>query len=366
MVSEVLVLGGGLAGASAALELARNGIPVHLLEREAAPKNKVCGEFVSIEVQRDLARLGIDLPAMGAVPVNRVRLIARGRTIEAPLPFAAMGISRARLDEAVLKAAEGAGAAVERGVRVTGIVDGNVQTCSGPRTAARIFLATGKHDVRGVKRDAAGGKPTIGFKLHWRVPARQRDEIGSAVELVPFEGGYAGFQRVSESTLNMSLLVRRDRFTDMGASWTRLLADLARVDHIARRLDGAEPLFARPLTIANLPYGYVCNSASPMPADLYRLGDQVGLTAPLTGDGMAIAVRSARIAVASVAAGHGAPAYHERMQRVIGSQVRRAMLLQALAGRHAALPILVALLRLWPGSLSKLASLTRLAHKNGI
>src|SRR3546814_6034100 len=65
VVSEVLVLGGGLAGASAALELAQARIPVRLLERETGPRHKVCGEFLSVEAQRDLQRLGLDPAALG-------------------------------------------------------------------------------------------------------------------------------------------------------------------------------------------------------------------------------------------------------------------------------------------------------------
>lgn len=363
MVDDVLVIGGGLAGGAAAVELAGSGVRVRLLERERAAHHKVCGEFVSVEVQRDLARLGIDLPRLGAVRVDRVRLVAGCRKIEAPLPFTALSLSRAVLDEAILAAAKRAGAVIERGVRVTGLTADGATTSDGPRPADDIFLATGKHDLRGLPRDKAlNSHGYLGFKMHWQLPPGATDELGSAVELVLFDGGYVGFQRVAESTLNMSLLVRSARFHQIGARWDRLVEDLRKINHIAHLLDGAVPLFPRPMTVAALPYGYTCDPAAPLPPNVYRLGDQAGVTAPLTGDGMAIATRSARIAVACRNAGVGAAAYHAQVRRAIAPQIGRAMALQRLAGMPAARPLAIGVLRLWPEILGRLAGATRIAE----
>lgn len=362
MVSDVLVVGGGLAGAAAALDLARGGVAVHLLERARTAHHKVCGEFVSGEVIRDLERLGVDLPALGAVPIDRVRLVARGRMAEAPLPFAATGVSRAVLDDALLDMAQAAGATIERGVRVTGIDDpGSVATSDGPRHARRLFLATGKHVVRGVPRGRPGdGNGLIGVKMHWRLPPAGRRDLGSAVELVLFDGGYVGFQRVADATMNMSLLVSGDRF---GSGWEDLLGALMRIDHVRRRLDGAEPLFPKPMTIANLPFGYVCAAAPPAPDSLFRLGDQAALTAPLTGDGMAIAVRSARVAVACYRSGLDPAAYHSRLRRMVAPQVRRAMMLQRLAAMPAVIRLGMGVIDRWPGLLGTLAAGTRIPER---
>src|SRR6202034_4720331 len=73
---EVLVLGGGVAGCAASIALARKGRIVTLIEREPAPRHKVCGEFLSGEALEDLHALGIDVAALGAVPIDYVRLAA--------------------------------------------------------------------------------------------------------------------------------------------------------------------------------------------------------------------------------------------------------------------------------------------------
>ncbi|MEI9852908.1 MAG: NAD(P)-binding protein [Sphingomonas sp.] len=59
-MSEILILGGGIAGGAAAVLAARAGLPVSLLERETGPSDKMCGEFLSIEAQQHLQALGID------------------------------------------------------------------------------------------------------------------------------------------------------------------------------------------------------------------------------------------------------------------------------------------------------------------
>lgn len=359
MMGEVLVLGGGLAGASAALELARARKPVRLLERERQPHDKVCGEFLSIEAQRDLRRLGLDPARLGAIPIDRVRLVGNRHCHEANLPFVAQGISRRLLDEALLEAAGAAGAAIERGVRVSAIGPDGAMTSDGPRFAGAMVLATGKHEVRGARRETTavqGG--FVGFKMHWRIAQAQQADIGNAVELVPFAGGYAGLQRVERNVLNVCLIVSRTALVRVGGGWEGLLAQLVRHPHLARRIGDALPLFDKPLAIAHLPYGFV---HGPDGRDgLYRLGDQFALTAPLTGDGMAIALRSARLAAASIMAGASAHDYHQGLRAMVAPQVRRAMVLQRMALSPLARQLAACLLGLRPALLGKLATLTRL------
>jgi flavin-dependent dehydrogenase len=361
VVSDVAIIGGGLAGGAAATLLARSGTRVRLFEREARAHDKICGEFLSIEAQRDLERLGIDTGRLGAVAIDRMRLTARDRVIETPLPFVAQGVSRRLLDEALLEMAAKAGARIERGVRVNAVEGHDISTSTGPCRAGQILLATGKHDVRAMRRsEPITQKGYVGFKMHWRPSARQRAEIDRAIELVLFDGGYAGLQLVAADVLNLCLIVRRDRLAAEGGSWDGLLAGLMREPGIARRLGDAEALFARPLTIANLPYGFVCGAEPFQPNHIFRLGDQAAMTASLTGDGMAVALRSAHVAAASLLAGEDAATYHARMRRLVSRQVRRAMLLQRATEAPLAMAAGFALLSLWPRLLGALASATRL------
>lgn len=362
MVSETLILGGGLAGGAAASLLARAGRPVRLLERETGPHHKVCGEFLSAEAHQDLMHIGLDPLALGAVPIDRIRLARGSREVTAALPFSALGISRKVLDEALLDHAARRGAVIERGIRITRIGTGTVSTSKGERLADTMLLATGKHDVRGTHRLAPrAASPYIGFKLHFRPGASARQALARTIELVFFASGYAGVQLVSANVMNLCLIVRRDRFAEIGGSWDALLGTLMRETALARRLDEAEPLLAKPLTIANLPYGYVCRR----PGAIYRLGDQAAMTASLTGDGMAIALRSAAIASECVLAGLPPHVCQQRITGIAAGQVRRAMTLQHIGEVPAALGLALPVLRLWPGLLGKAAAMTRLPASIG-
>jgi len=361
MTKPILVIGGGLAGGAVATRLARTGHAVTVVEREAGPHDKVCGEFLSVEACRDLERLGLPAETLGGLPIDRIRIRHRHRTVEAPLPFLARSLSRAILDEALLDTASRAGAEVVRGVRVTRIVDGTVCASDGERTPDYILLATGKHDLRGLARRAPAKRHGyVGFKMHFRLSALALSELGTAIELHLFDQGYAGLQRIGSRDANLCLVVKRARLETLGNSWDALLTDLLRDQALGRLLDDAEALFAKPLAIANLPYGYLY-APSGQPSDgIWRLGDQAAMTASLSGDGMAGALRSAHLA-ADCIEHNGTPAqFHRLLARQIGGQVRRAMLLQRLSEREMALRAGMFAARLWPGLLTHGAWATRL------
>jgi flavin-dependent dehydrogenase len=361
MVKPIVVIGGGLAGGAVATELARAGHAVTVLERETGPHEKVCGEFLSVEACQDLERLGLSPEQLGGVPIDRVRVHHGRTTIESHLPFLARGLSRAILDEALLDLATGAGAQVERGVRVTGATPGSVTASDGERPAERVLLATGKHDLRGHARTApATREGYVGFKMHWRLSGRALGELGSAIELVLLGHGYGGLQRVGTREANLCLVVSRNRFAELGSTWEALLADLLDHPMLARRLADAEPLFARPLAIANLPYGYLHAAEDQAAEQVWRLGDQAAMTASLTGDGMAVALRSARLAAHAIESGAGAAAFHRMLRTHTGGQVRNAMRLQRLSEHPLALQLGMFVGRFWPGLLAIGARHTRL------
>ena len=124
-MNKVVIVGGGLAGAAAAIRLAKAGCAVTLIEKELTAHDKVLPASFSVpEAMRYLAILGIDLAAMGAVPITRVGF----EGIERALPFAASSLSRRVLDEALLAKAQAFGASVLRGRKVQGIEQGCAKT----------------------------------------------------------------------------------------------------------------------------------------------------------------------------------------------------------------------------------------------
>jgi flavin-dependent dehydrogenase len=330
-----------------------------ILERESGPRDKICGEFLSVEAQKHLAAVGFDLAALGGAPIGGVRLAAGHRLVQAALPFAALGLSRRRLDEALLVHAARQGAAVERGVVVRAVGEDALETSRGSTPAPVVLLASGKHEVKGARRQPAGAiRGMIGFKSYFRLPPGQREALEGFVEVVAFDGGYAGLQLVEGGVANLCLLVRQPRLEAAGRSWPGLLRELMGEPHLARRLGDAEELSAKPIAISDVPYGFVHTSDDDR-AGLYRLGDQAAVIPSFSGDGMSIALHSARLAAQAIEAGADAASYHRRLRADVARPVGIATWLQrrmeGWPGRHAA----ARALSIFPNGLASLASWTR-------
>jgi flavin-dependent dehydrogenase len=360
---DVSIVGGGPAGAAAACHLARAGCNVLLCERERQPRPKVCGEFLSAGACAELAVLGMSLDALGAAPIRHVQLVHGTGRLRAALPFAARGLSRERLDEQLLVRAGDCGARIRRGLSVrqlerTGyawranLADGSAIE------APVVLLATGKHDLRSHRRPRGAGADVIGFKMRWRLADAQSAELAGHVELVWFDGGYAGLQPVEHGLANFCLVITVAAFARLGRSWPQLLDYLTGIaPHFGARLRGARPAWPRPATIAGVPYGHMHRDDAGGDG-LYRAGDQFAVIPSFTGEGVALALRTARLAALRILAGEPAAAYHHAAGRDIRRPMRTARTLARLSGlrlgRHCALGLAHV-----PGALPALAQALR-------
>src|ERR1700730_10949768 len=111
-VFDLIVIGGGPAGAATAITAARGGARVLLFERGRFPRHKVCGEFVSSESLALLSGLLISEHAAllgNAIRIPRARIFLDGRTLETPLAPPAASIARLDLDAALWESAEKCG-----------------------------------------------------------------------------------------------------------------------------------------------------------------------------------------------------------------------------------------------------------------
>lgn len=353
---EALIAGGGVAGAAVACLL---GPKAMLIEREAKAHDKICGEFLSHEAQSYLARLGIEPLALGAARIDAVRLVHGDQMAQAALPFRGLGLSRRALDEALLVRAGTAGAMLLRGHAVRSASPAGLEVeGQGRLSAPAVFLATGKHDLRGARRRLHGAaEDLVSLKMYFALDPAQQAELSGHVEILLFRGGYAGLQLVEGGIANLCLLISRAHFQAAGGAWLGVQAYLEQAcPHLGRRLTGASAMLDRPLSIFRVPYGHV---HAPGPADwpgLFRLGDQMGVIPSFCGDGISIALHSAFAAVAAHR-GADAGAYHARMRLDIKGQIGRAGWLYR-AGR-ARPGLAVAAVRAWPGALSWIARLTR-------
>jgi flavin-dependent dehydrogenase len=358
VIWDAAIVGGGPAGAAAAFRLAQAGQRTVLFEREAGPRHKVCGEFISVEAAAHLASLGLAPERLGAVPIRHVRLIQGERTATATLPFPAFSLSRDVMDEALLKAAAAQGAEIRRNSQVRGLTedaDGITLQADGPVRARTAFLATGKHELRGHRRPPGAINDLIGFKRHVTLEAAQAAILKDHVEVLLFPGGYAGLQPIPGGHANLCLVIEKRVHDTLDRDWDALVDYLARSSTIfAERLAGAEPHWSKPLSIYGIPYGFVHRQDAPA-RRLHRLGDQLAVIPSFCGDGIAIALHSAALAVDRHLTGQP-PMDGAAFER----QIRAATLL-ARAARHPILQILAtAACRLSPALLRTMATATRI------
>ena len=364
---DVFVIGGGVAGCAAAIALCRGGKRVTLIEREQTPRHKVCGEFLSGEALDDLRALGIDAVELGAVPIPYVRLAAAGQAAEAQLPFPAASVTRKTLDTALIAEAVAAGVRVERGRSVEALSsatggmwqavldDGTV--CEAPAA----FLATGKHDLRGYARPKDLQR-WVAFKMYYRLAPAQAAELAGASELMLYPGGYGGIQPVEGGIANLCWVVQQRYLARVGHRWENFLAKIQRdCPHLAMRLAGAEPLLDKPVAITHIPYGHIRRTTE---NGLYCIGDQAAVIPSFTGDGISIALHTARCAAAAFLAGEPAPEFQARLRSALLPQMRLAKFAADGLNNSLARAVLPFCLRVWPGVMRVTARLTRVAAQH--
>lgn len=329
-----------------------------LLDRDAEARDQLCGGFLSWRTAEQLRALGIDPARLGARRVERLVLIAGVREVALPLPAPAFGLSRRALDTALRQRALAAGAALE--IDTARAVEGT--TVAGRRrewAGEALFLATGKHDVRGPGRPREARDPALGLRLRLPASAARETLLGGRIELHLFDGGYAGVVLQEDGSANVCLAVRKSLLSASDGDPARLLGGLAG-DHpaFALRLGGDWAVQAVE-TVGAVPYGWIARDTRP---GLFRLGDQAAVIPSLAGEGIAIALASGAMAARwwLERGAEGAPDYQRALAARTAAPVRTARFAWALAERPLAAALGLALARRVPPVLGWLMDASRI------
>lgn len=349
---DAAIIGGGLAGCSAAIALAQQGWRVMLFESKTYPHHKVCGEFLSPECAYLLDGLGLTpaLQALHPARIDSARITTSDGTLwETRLPGRAVGLSRYTLDHALAEHARTVGVTLHEGTKVTAIGGGlaagfslDVRSTNGQmRIQSRLVIAAhGKRSSldRALNRAfLRQPQPFVGLKMHFNgMPIPRR------VELHTFPGGYCGLSAVEGGIINACLLVQQDVFQRAGGAIPTFIAWMRRQNpHLDTWLATATPLFERWLSISQIPFV----DKPPVERDILMAGDSAGLIAPLAGDGMSMALGggllAARCASDFLAGWSSTDAlrwgYSRAWKQQFGERLRLGRLLQAVMLRPALL-----------------------------
>lgn len=293
---EILIIGGGLAGLTAALDLALKGKQVWVVEKKEYPQHKVCGEYVSNEIKPYLQSLGVDFEGKGLPQIDTLQISSQsGKQVEVDLPLGGFGISRFTFDYHLFTKAK------QKGVHfifdtVTNVTFNqdhfSVTLSSGESIRGKIVLgAFGKRsnlDKKLKRRFVVKKSPWLAVKGHYK----DHSHPNNLVALHNFPGGYGGLSRIEEGKVNFCYLVQYDTFKKVGdidlfnrqiVTQNPLLEDF---------IQRSQLLFEDPLSIAQISF----EKKSPVEHHMLMCGDTAGLIHPLCGNGMAMAIHAAKLA----------------------------------------------------------------------
>jgi flavin-dependent dehydrogenase len=196
--------------------------------------------------------------------------------------------------------------------------------------------------------------------MYYRLSAAQTADLANASELTLYAGGYGGIQPVEDGVANFCCVVQRRYFAHAGLRWEGLLARMQQeCPHLAMRLEGAEPLLDKPITITHIPYGYLRRATED---GLYCIGDQAAVIPSFTGDGISIALHTARRAADAYLAAEPAPVFQPKLRSALLPQMRLAEFAADGLNNPVARAVLPFCLRVWPGAMRVTARLTRVTQ----
>jgi flavin-dependent dehydrogenase len=292
--SDVLILGGGLAGFTAALHLLKNGYPVTVFEKNEFPKHKVCGEYISNEVLPYFKSLDLAVESLHPTQINQLNFsLVSGRSITCDLPLGGFGISRYTLDNYLYQEVLRRGGVVLHEKVIDVFFDDEIFTITtqkGVYLAKTALAAYGKRSNLDVKLDRSflgESSNWLAVKAHYKV-----DFPNNLVGLHHFKGGYCGVSKVENDKVNICFLGNYETFKAFKDLLEYQDKVVCQNPNLRAIYNEALLQFEKPLVISQICF----DSKTTIESNMLMIGDTAGLIHPLCGNGMAMAIHSAKLA----------------------------------------------------------------------
>ena len=293
--TNVVIVGGGLAGLSCALQLIQQELEVVLVEKKEYPFHRVCGEYISNEVQPFLQRLGAYPSHLNPPKISRLHLTStKGEQVYMQLPLGGFGISRYQFDHYLYQKAAALGVQFITRKYVESInFQGDqfevVLNDQQKISSSVVIGAFGKRSVLDKMLNRPFMKirsPYLAVKYHLK-----GDFPEDLIALHNFQGGYAGISSVEGQTLNLCYLAASESLKSYGNISSLEKQVLMKNVHLRRIFEDFDFLFEQPLVINEVSF----EKKQPIEQHILMCGDAAGMITPLCGNGMAMAIHSSSL-----------------------------------------------------------------------
>lgn len=293
-MKRVIIIGGGLAGLISAIQLARAGISCGIIEKKAYPFHRVCGEYISNEVvpflnSADLFPSQFNPPAISNFLLSSVS----GKSKTMALDLGGFGISRYTYDNFLYLRAKELGVEFYLHEEAESVRFHHeklqIKTQIKELEADVVIGTFGKRskiDYQLNRKFVYQRSPYVGVKYHIRT-----NHPDNLIALHNFPGGYCGMSNVEEGKTTLCYLSHRDNLKQFRSIRQMEERVLFKNPFIRSVFSNSEFLFRKPEVINEISFA----TKSPLENHVLMAGDSAGMIAPLCGNGMAMAIQSARI-----------------------------------------------------------------------
>lgn len=307
--TDFLIIGGGVAGLSAANRLAESGANVVLLEQGSYPAHKICGEFLSPEALPILERWGIPV----SDSIDRIEILTPSKRWQMVFPEKTATATRILLDQALVNRAVQLGAQVMTGAQVE-----NILLPTDDQPLYQVTLTNGEewstpNLLVSSGRLSGQMKPSfsyVGFKAHSSV-----NSFPHLLQMHLFHNAYVGIAPIGNGSVNIAGLIRctHDEAINPQAVLKQFLKD--------------KPFPDCDWMAAPVPeFGIRCTPNWPR---AYFLGDAAGVIPPATGNGLSMGLTSGILA-AECALENAPDAYSLYWKESYAKRIKNGMLLHRL------------------------------------
>jgi menaquinone-9 beta-reductase len=294
-LKDIVIIGGGLAGLVNAIRLSSAGLRVLVVEKKSYPFHRVCGEYISNEALPFLNSIGADIAGLSPSSINRLQITSpSGNIIEAELGQGGFGVSRYKLDYHLYQLAISKGVEFRLNTQAIDIKYKNKIFTTfltlGPEIKSNLVIGSfGKRSNldRTLEREFFFKRsPYIAVKYHIKagLPSDQ-------ISLHNFKGGYCGISKIEDDKYCMCYLSRRENIQQHGSIPAMEKKVLWKNPFLKEIFSDAEFIYDKPEVINEISF----EKKSPVENHILMSGDSAGMITPLCGNGMAMAIHSAKI-----------------------------------------------------------------------